>query len=173
MKEFEAAVPASTQETPSPEKLSQIDELRRRIEDLQALIPAEMQSAEYYFKKGNAFYFENQYEKAIAAYEKAIELKPDFSEAYSNRGVALGNLSRYEEAILSHDKAIKLKPDTPSSWYNRACCYALQENVEKTVLDLKKAIDLDSAYREQAKSDSDFNKIRHDERFQKLLNEDL
>jgi tetratricopeptide (TPR) repeat protein len=171
MQEFEEAVPASTQDIPSPEKLSQIEELRRRIEDLQDLMPTTMmQSAEYYFKQGNAFYFEGQYEEAIASYDKALKFNPNLSAACTNRGVALGYLNRYEEAIFSHDKAIELNPDDPDQWFNRACCYALQGKVEETVHDLKRAIELDSIQREKAKTDSDFDKVRQDEKFQKLLN---
>jgi tetratricopeptide (TPR) repeat protein len=174
IQEFEAAVPTSTQEIPSPERLSQIEELRRRIEDLQDLMPTMMmQSAEYYVKQGNAFYFEKRYEEAISSYDKALAFKPNDSEIWSNRGVMLGELKRYEEAIVSHDKAIELNPEYPDSWYNRACCYALQEKVKETVFDLKKAIELDSTCREEAKTESDFDKVRHDEGFQKLLNGEL
>jgi peptidoglycan hydrolase CwlO-like protein len=112
IQEFEAAVPTSTQEIPSPEKLSQIEELRRRIEDLQDLMPTVMiQSAEYYFKQGNAFYFEGRYEEAIASYDKALVFKPDYSGAWTNRGVASSYLKRYEEAIASYDKALEFEPD--------------------------------------------------------------
>jgi Flp pilus assembly protein TadD len=276
IQEFEAAVPASTQEIPSPEKLSQIEELRRRIEDLQDLMPTMMmQSAEYYIKQGNAFYFEKRYEEAISSYDKALGFKPDDSEvwsnrgvmlgelkryeeaimsfskaiefeldnsitwsnrgialgylkryeeaissydnalkfkpddsevwsnrgvmlgelkryeeailsydnalkfrpdnshAWSNRGIALGYLKRYEEALTSHNKALEFKPDFPEAFYNRACCYALQGKIAETVHDLKRAIELDSTYREQAKTESDFNEVRHDEEFQKLLNGEL
>jgi tetratricopeptide (TPR) repeat protein len=207
VQEFEAAVPASTQEIPSPEKLSQIEELRRRIEDLQDLMPMMMmQSAEYYVKQGNAFYFEKQYEESIASYDKAIELKPDDYVAYSNRGIALVYLGRYEEAIKSYDNAIKLKidysdawnnrgaalgelkryeeaissfykalefkPDLSQAWNNMAICYARQGKVEETVNALKRAIKLDSAHREKAKTNSDFDKVRQDERFQKLLKDE-
>jgi tetratricopeptide (TPR) repeat protein len=173
VQEFKAAVPASTQETPSPEKLSQIEELRRRIEDLQDLMPTMiMQSAEYYFKQGNAFYFKGQYEEAIASYDKALKFNPNLSAACTNRGVALGYLNRYEEAIFSHDKAMEINPDNPDNWFNRACCYALQGKVEETVHDLKRAIELDSIQREKAKTDSDFDKVRQDESFQKLLKDE-
>ena len=49
--------------------------------------------------------------EALASYDKAIALKPDFAEAYNNRGNALRDLKRPEEALASYDKAIALKPD--------------------------------------------------------------
>ena len=50
-------------------------------------------------------------ESAIAAYDRAIQLKPDMVGAYHNRGNAKGGLGRYEDAIADYDEAIRLKPD--------------------------------------------------------------
>jgi tetratricopeptide (TPR) repeat protein len=58
-------------------------------------------------------------EEAIASYDKALEIKPDYHEAWNNRGNALGDLGRLEEAIASYDKALEIKPDYHEAWYNR------------------------------------------------------
>ncbi|GAA6619633.1 hypothetical protein NUACC26_054470 [Scytonema sp. NUACC26] len=60
-----------------------------------------------------------RYEQAIAAYDKAIALKPNFALAWHSKGYVLGELQRYEEAIASYDKAIALKPDDANIWFNR------------------------------------------------------
>ncbi|EAM51615.1 TPR repeat:TPR repeat [Crocosphaera watsonii WH 8501] len=52
-----------------------------------------------------------QYEQAIASFDKALQLKPDKDQPWYNRGVALFNLGRWDEAIASYDKALQLKPD--------------------------------------------------------------
>ena len=39
-----------------------------------------------YFNKGNVLFEMEDYALARLAYDKAIELKPDFGEAYYNRG---------------------------------------------------------------------------------------
>jgi hypothetical protein len=49
-------------------------------------------------------------EDALASYDRAIALQPDYAEAYSNRGVALLDLKRLDDALASFDKAIALKP---------------------------------------------------------------
>jgi tetratricopeptide (TPR) repeat protein len=81
----------------------------------------------------------------------------------------LKNLRQYDDAIASQDKALELKPDLDIAWYNKACCYGLQGKVELAVEHLRKAIQLNSDCREQAKTHSDFDAIREDERFQQLL----
>ena len=111
-----------------------------------------------------------RYEEAVASYDQALKIKPDYDLAWNNRGIALRDLGRYEEAVASYDQALKIKPDKDSAWYGKACSYALQGNVELAVENLQKAIHLSpDKYREMAKTDSDFDSIREDERFQTLI----
>jgi len=92
-------------------------------------------------------------------------------EAWYNRGVALSALGHKEEAIASYEQAIEFKPDKHEAWYNKACCYGLQQNIELAIETLQHAISLDSKYRDMAKTDSDFDGIRDDERFQAVIGE--
>lgn len=67
-------------------------------------------------------------------------------------------------------KAPKFKPDNQDAWYNKACSYALQGAIEKAIKNLQTAINLNpDKYREMVKTDSDFDAIREDERFQALI----
>jgi tetratricopeptide (TPR) repeat protein len=59
------------------------------------------------------------YGKALASYDTAIALKPNYSDAHYNRGVALSKLNRHEEALQSYDLAIKITPDHAAAYYNR------------------------------------------------------
>jgi len=54
--------------------------------------------------------------EALALYEKATKLKPDFAEAWVDRGVALQKLERSWEANDALNKAIKLKRDSALAW---------------------------------------------------------
>jgi tetratricopeptide (TPR) repeat protein len=70
-----------------------------------------VQDAEFWFEQGNQKYMNWDLIGAIASYDKALEIKPDFHEAWNGRGIALDNLGRYEEAIASWDRALEIKPD--------------------------------------------------------------
>jgi tetratricopeptide (TPR) repeat protein len=109
--------------------------------------------------------------EAISSFDEVIALKPDFYLAWENRGVSLNKLRRYQEALHSHDKALESKPDYSHAWFCKACVYALQGDIDKTLENLAKAIQLDPMHREQAKIDSDFDLVRSDARFKKLLEE--
>ncbi|MEH1974600.1 MAG: tetratricopeptide repeat protein, partial [Nostoc sp.] len=83
---------------------------------------------------------------------------------------ALDDLGRTEEAIASYDQALKFKPDYHQAWYNKACCYAVQGNIEQALENLQQAINLSpDECREWAKTNSYFDSIREDERFQALI----
>jgi len=123
------------------------------------------------YSRGNALFNLGTYEEAITSFDNALKSKPDYYEAWNNRGSALFNLGRFEEAIASFDNALKFKPDEANPYFNKACAYALQENIPLTIENLKQAINLNSKYLEMAKTDIDFDKIRHDSRFIDFINQ--
>jgi tetratricopeptide (TPR) repeat protein len=123
-----------------------------------------------WYNRGIALENLGRYQEAIASYDKALEIKPDDDAAWYNRGNALKNLGRYEEAVASYDKALEFKPDKDEAWYNKACNYALQGHIDLALENLQQAINLNpDKYRQMAKTDTDFDRIRDDERFQALL----
>ena len=76
-------------------------------------------SAETYFTWGNTKYYLGDYKGAIADYDSAIRLKPDYTDAYNNRGNAKGKLGQHLAAIADYDSTIRLNPDDADAYYNR------------------------------------------------------
>jgi tetratricopeptide (TPR) repeat protein len=93
-------------------------------------------TAEEYVEQGNGYYDEGDYEQAIAAYTRAIELSPDNVDAYYNRGNAYFFLLEYERAIANFDHAIVLNPDQALAYRNRGAVYYLQGEYEQALDDL-------------------------------------
>ncbi|TVQ07449.1 MAG: tetratricopeptide repeat protein, partial [Leptolyngbya sp. DLM2.Bin27] len=150
------------------------EQRNRRILEIQSLLEAERlddrERVNLHFEQGNLFSASTEWEAAIVAFEVAIAIKPDKHEALYNKGIALRKLGRTEEAIAAFDAAITIKPDFHEALYNKACAYALQGVVEPALENLKRAIHLSpNEYREMAKTDTDFDPIRADPRFQALL----
>jgi len=113
------------------------------------------------------------YQEAIVRYDKAIKIQPNFSKAWNNRGLALSALRHYPEAIASYDKALEIQPNDANTFYGKACCYAWLGNVDLAIDNLQQAINLNpDKYREIAKTESDFDSIREDNRFQALIQGD-
>ena len=82
------------------------------------------------------------YNKAIEAYDKAIELDPQDGSAYSYRGWAYTELTQYKRAITDLDKAIELNPQDDSAYTNRGWAYVELKQYERAISDCDRAIEL-------------------------------
>ena len=72
-------------------------------------LPKKVQKTkEQWLKEGNALSGLKQYEEALAAYEQAIRIDPNYAAAYNNKGIALNQLNRKEEAQRAYEKARQL-----------------------------------------------------------------
>jgi tetratricopeptide (TPR) repeat protein len=78
-------------------------------------------------------------------------------------------LARHEEAIDNYSRAIEANPNNNIAWYNHACYSAILNRVKIAVASLERAIVLNPKYQEDAKTDSGFDSIRNDSRFQALI----
>ncbi len=55
----------------------------------------------------------NEHSKAVQAYRKSVDLKPDFIDSWINLGIAYKELGSTELAIQASEKAFKIQPDHP------------------------------------------------------------
>jgi tetratricopeptide (TPR) repeat protein len=76
-------------------------------------------NAEFWDKQGRDYAAIENYGKAIAAFDKAIALNPQYAEAWNHKGSALANSKRYAEAFAVFDKAVAVQPQYHQAWFNR------------------------------------------------------
>jgi len=56
---------------------------------------------------------------AIAEYDEAVRLQPDYGEAHNNLGVVLAQMpGRLDDAIAQYEMALRLKPDSAQAHDN-------------------------------------------------------
>ena len=63
------------------------------------------------YNRGRSLQELKRFDEALASYDKALALKPDYADAFNNRGLALQELRRFDEALLSFERALTVKPD--------------------------------------------------------------
>lgn len=110
--------------------------------------------------------------EALTDFNRSLELRANDTDTLNNRGVSYAELGRYDEALDDFNRCLELSPDDPYTPYNLACLFSLWDKAEESIAYLKKAIELNRGWREDAKKDKDFNNIRDDPRFKKLMETD-
>lgn len=141
-----------------------------------------------YNNLGTVYYAQSNYEEAIKAYEEALKLNPKIASAYHNLGNIYLAQNKTDQAIEYYKKAFKIKPDylTASQTnlarlertkgkgeaeYSYACVLASLGKVEEALHFLEKAIDKGFSDWDRIKNEPDFQGIKDNPRFQKLISE--
>jgi tetratricopeptide (TPR) repeat protein len=82
------------------------------------------------------------YDLAIAEFNEAIRLKPDFVAPHANLGTIYVCRGEWEKAIAKFSEALRLKPDDFSFYYIRGNIYYLIGDYDKALVDYSAAIRL-------------------------------
>jgi len=90
----------------------------------------------------NAYLYEKQYDKSIAALKRAIETDPKSYNAFINLGEAYKGKRQYDEAISAYKKAMTLNPNNTSSYTRLAQVYLDKGNYSEAINILKKALEI-------------------------------
>ncbi|CAC9505607.1 hypothetical protein [uncultured Gammaproteobacteria bacterium] len=104
--------------------------------------PIYEKTAEEYIEKGNNNYHKSEFEKAIEAYKKAIEINPDSDMAYCNMGLAYDKLGELKEAIKAHKKAIEFNSNIDKAYCGMGHAYASLDKLKEAIEAYKKAIEI-------------------------------
>jgi len=131
---------SATREGPSLTE-EEVEGLKQLLAQAQLLLPA-LLSAEDYFLRGNAHYEAGQYQEALAAYNRALELRPDDPDTLNNRGITLGHLGRHEEALADYNRSLDLRRDDPATLTNRGVTLRHLERYEEALADHNRSLEL-------------------------------
>ncbi|MFH0985421.1 MAG: tetratricopeptide repeat protein [Candidatus Omnitrophota bacterium] len=71
-----------------------------------------------------------EFNEAVKAFDRAIELEPKSFEASYQKGLAYGQLKKYDQAILSYQKALELNPSFDNARIALFAAYLIQENLQ-------------------------------------------
>ncbi len=120
-------------------------------------------------KKANILGKFGKYVDAISIYDKVIEIEPQNVLALINKGLALHYLARYDEVITCFDDVLKIKSNNTTALYNKSSSLAKQGNIKDSLDVLKHTIKLDHSFKYKAKFDIDFEHIKTNNDFKKLV----
>jgi tetratricopeptide (TPR) repeat protein len=96
-----------------------------------------------HYNLGN-FYLEGQrYEQALASYQIAVRLRPDFVRTYVNAAFAYNATGHNDQAQASFRKAIELDPNSFPAWLNLGMLLVEQGRPRDAEQAFRKALQLD------------------------------
>jgi Flp pilus assembly protein TadD/energy-coupling factor transporter ATP-binding protein EcfA2 len=128
-------------------KLGRVNSLRAENEELKRQMKEQQESlrqyAREYLQMGNDCITQAHSPKAaLANFDKALKLWPDFVDAHVRRGVTLADMGDTYEAEASFNRAIALSPVDFRAYYNRGKLRLADNRPQEALGDLDKATTL-------------------------------
>jgi len=91
------------------------------------------QTSSDWYNIGFAFSESGEYNKAIEAYDKAINIDPNNAFAWNSKGYALAKLGENRRALEAYDKAIAINPNDEEAWLNKGVAHLFLGEYSKSI----------------------------------------
>ncbi len=72
---------------------------------------------------GNHYLRGGDIRQALASFQEALRIKPDYADAWYNAGVAFGHLEDFPRAIAFYQESLRLDPTNADGWVNRGAAH--------------------------------------------------
>lgn len=93
-----------------------------------------------YLNRGNDFATRKDFDRAIADYNRSIEIDAEFEQAYSARGDIHRKRMDFAKAMADYTKCIVLNPKVAIYWEDRADVHALLGQYDSAIADATKSL---------------------------------
>ncbi len=104
-------------------------------------------TAKDWFDKGYGLrYTDRNDEEAMKAFDKAIEIDPNYALAHAGRAAIHDEWGEYRQGLSESEQAIKLAPGLAWAFHTRGYAYVGLADYQKAIEDLNKAMELDPNY---------------------------
>lgn len=146
--------------------LSRLKKNETNPKELRMSVSECMKDAFEYKKRGNIFYVEQDWHKALAQYSKIIlclkhlQVAPEFEsyqatkltteenasitlircQGHTNAGMCLYKQKKITSALDEFNKALALNPKHIKAIFQRGRCYLTQGDIDKALIDLNEAL---------------------------------
>ncbi|MGA2256872.1 MAG: tetratricopeptide repeat protein [Thermoguttaceae bacterium] len=100
-------------------------------------------SAAEIYEDGKTYLSMGEYDSAIAAFDRAIQLDPRLASAYGSRGKANRLRGEYDRAIADCSRAIQLEPKGIEAYWDRGHCFESKREYKAACQDYCEAMRID------------------------------
>jgi tetratricopeptide (TPR) repeat protein len=131
-------VPEELEQKPVP------DESRQSIADALQKTESDPKNIETWRELGNAYYDADMHSQAIAAYNRALSIKPDDTNILNDQGAMYRQTGDFTRALANFEKARQVDPYNLESLYNSGYVYAFDLNkIDKALVLWRRYLILD------------------------------
>jgi len=120
--------------------------------------------------KGSVQFVLERYDNAIETFDQLIAIDSDDIDAYLTKGAAHFKAGRYDDCIASLNEVVKREMNNAAAWYYKSSAEAMKDNLKLVVPFLTRSADIEEEFRERAKTDPSFDKVRDTPEFQAVVN---
>lgn len=93
--------------------------------------------------RGHYYRQNNQIDKAIADYNEALKINPNYHLSLNNRGKIYFDRGQLDLAMADFNKSLLVAPDFVNALSNRGAAYAAKGNFDAALVDLNKALEIE------------------------------
>jgi len=97
--------------------------------------------ADDFYIQGEEKYNKGDYQGALAAYDRAIQLNPNYADAYIERGNILNILGNKQGALDDYNQALRINPNMASAYVGRAMI-RVDKDKQGAIDDLNRAVEI-------------------------------
>jgi superkiller protein 3 len=94
------------------------------------------------FNLGNAFRLEGKMDDAIAHYENALKIRPNYAQAHVNLGHALLDKGQVDDAIAHFESALQTKPRDATAHFNLGNAFREQGKLDDAIAQYQMVLQL-------------------------------
>ena len=98
--------------------------------------------------RGFGYALKNDYDRAIADYDRSIEIDQKSAKTFDLRGNAYHDRHDEDHAIADYDQAIKLDPNSAVAFRDRGLAYRAKHDYDHALADYNEALRIDPHYRD-------------------------
>lgn len=118
-------------------------------------------------------YLENEkYDEAIDLLSITRKINPNNPIITHDLGLVYLESGKPRKSLEYFDIVISQFPEVGTAFYNKACALAKLYQLDDSLSNLEKAIEINDNFREIAKADKDFDQLKSDKKFQKIVNKE-